>query len=244
MKAPIRYPQTAAGSGDMVGPGGLISSANAKPSRARGGFAFSRHKNGFTLIELLVVIAIIGLLLALLFPALTKVRESAKDTNCKSNLATVGKAITAYANDHDGELPATGFYGINPTFSRDPRNFQNSIRDYIGAAEAYSWSNDAKDRTFTSPFHCPGFKGDFGGKCYTLHKSAKNRSGDSVKPWGYIKDPYGTRSIQPQKIYNLLPTEIAIRDEPATDLPENHSNHRNALFFDLHVGMVLSLIHI
>ena len=59
-------------------------------------------KKGFTLIELLVVIAIIALLMAILMPALAKVREQAKDAICKMNLRQWGSIFTMYTDDHQG----------------------------------------------------------------------------------------------------------------------------------------------
>jgi prepilin-type N-terminal cleavage/methylation domain-containing protein/prepilin-type processing-associated H-X9-DG protein len=61
-----------------------------------------KRNSAFTLVELLVVIAIIGVLIGLLFPAIQAARESARRTQCKSNLRQIGLAITQYL-DRQGE---------------------------------------------------------------------------------------------------------------------------------------------
>jgi prepilin-type N-terminal cleavage/methylation domain-containing protein len=85
-------------------------------------------ENAFTLLELLVVIAIIGLLAALLLPAVNKANASAKRAACLNNLRQINLAVRQYADDHYSLLPMITNSGPPQVWS----DYALFVRSYLG----------------------------------------------------------------------------------------------------------------
>src|SRR5881392_1764456 len=86
----------------------------------RGRINATTPARAFTLVELLVVIGIIAVLLAMLLPALARVRESSRRTQCLANISELGRAVLLYCNDNKDHLPDAGT-GNAPDALMSPR---------------------------------------------------------------------------------------------------------------------------
>lgn len=102
------------------------------------------RRAGFTLIELLVVIAIIGVLVALLLPAVQQAREAARRAQCKNNLKQVGLALHNY-HDVANRFPPESIWAFTPIGSttKQPRNYSWIVMllPYVDQAPLYNSIN-------------------------------------------------------------------------------------------------------
>lgn len=105
-------------------------------------------RDAFTLIELLVVIAIIAVLAALLLPTLGKAKESARSTQCLSQMRQIGLAVRFYADENDDEFPRSQ----HSAFAHGQLSWGRAIAPQLGPSGT-TWTN-----LLQGIYHCPSDK--------------------------------------------------------------------------------------
>jgi prepilin-type N-terminal cleavage/methylation domain-containing protein/prepilin-type processing-associated H-X9-DG protein len=163
----------------------------------------SARSAAFTLIELLTVIAIIGILAAILIPVVNNVRNSVKNSQCKSNLRQWSQAVLLYANDHKGAyaLRATANDGVTNAYWTAISTNVNSMLygPYFEQA-----SNIANTRT------CPLYETPAGTnliRCYSMNRpyiDSKNT-------------PAPTNAISMRAIANPARMLLFVETDPSVD---------------------------
>jgi prepilin-type N-terminal cleavage/methylation domain-containing protein len=172
----------------------------------------TKQRSGFTLVELLVVISIIGILIALLLPAVQHARESARRMQCSNNLKQIGLALHNYHDTHRtfpvsmvGPGPAqatgfgTGFYSwlalILPHVEQGPLadsiNFNVNMADnggfgsYVspGAVISLSHRNAPAAQARVPTYLCPSDSFNVNDNMGSAHPMPGNYCGNTGWPW-------------------------------------------------------------
>ena len=161
----------------------------------------SRYRSGFTLVELLVVIAIIGILIAMLLPAIQAARESARRANCSSNLRQLAIGVNTYAERNAEQLPPSsvnnhGWIALMwPVMDNAPQYAE--LRLERGATEA-----DANYPNKT------GFPNAYSHTRYRSDVLICPTRGFRTTSWGYND---GTETIYGQAV-DYLPVAVVYRE--------------------------------
>jgi prepilin-type N-terminal cleavage/methylation domain-containing protein len=125
-----------------------------------------RSRSGFTLVELLVVIAIIGVLVAMLLPAVNLAREASRRSSCANNVKQLGIALHTY-HDTFRKFPfGWSDRGAGWTTMILPQIEQQPMYDSLGFNEADNWDTDNTNNeraccTFIQAFRCPSMSGRY-----------------------------------------------------------------------------------
>ncbi|MEI6420742.1 MAG: prepilin-type N-terminal cleavage/methylation domain-containing protein [Lentisphaerota bacterium] len=131
----------------------------------------TRHNSlqckAFTLIELLIVIAIIGVLAAMLLPALGKAKDTAKTIGCVSNLKQLATASVSYSDDYNGYMPFT--VDGDPLTGNWRSYWYIKVAPYAGFTPTGVPATDSGRYLFPNNdptahalvFHCPGRTGNY-----------------------------------------------------------------------------------
>lgn len=208
----------------------ISSNLSADADRAGSGRRYGqggRPCGGFTLVELLVVIAIIGILIALLLPAVQAARAAARRMHNTNNLKQIGAALAMYHNTHNyypsGRSYSSNQYGLTWSFYLLPFMEQNDIFEaHDHSLPVFDEANTISMRTTVSTFINPMRQSrdsdrPFDNNGQTSPLLTGGAAGDYAANVGYQVIKWGTGEWEPDKSGPFLQNANTVRISQVTD---------------------------
>jgi prepilin-type N-terminal cleavage/methylation domain-containing protein/prepilin-type processing-associated H-X9-DG protein len=199
--------------------------------------------SGFTLIELLTVIAVIGVLAAILIPAVSRTRQKASLAECASTQRNVGQAMLLYQQDHGGKLPGPINTGQDAYHAGRSGQLVTLLAPYLGYPVEPTFRAE-------KAFGCPATIASYArtpsdafpyAPVWRVNISVETTNGTVINPWGYPgskgADPANTLQIDLANTVALRDLDLKAGDPGWPNVPPEpvHGSARNLLYFDGHV---------
>jgi hypothetical protein len=188
----------------------------------------SRHpRGGFSLIDLLVSIAVVAVLIALMMPTLSTVREAARRVVCASNVRQIGLGLAMYADDYKGMLPFTKFAGAGVGSGATALQSMVILRDSPQVWDGLGILFESDYLDAAGVFYCPSHHGDHP---YSAYAQAW------IEDSGRIVGNFQFRGVGAMNLSSFRDAQAMVADGMRVQSDYNHRVGSNVLRTDLTVA--------